>query len=122
MPPGVKQALTVFVPAGIGLGSVRGEAVPPLAGRRPVRRMGMPALDDWRCSRLRTEPAHQEAFVSQGRPRIWDNEAEAEVAIEALIAWASEQQRQPSDVRMVLVFNPANRGVGPDTEFAVALR
>jgi hypothetical protein len=72
---------------------------------------------------LRTEPAHQEAFVGQGKPGIWDNEAEAEVAIEALIAWASEQQRQPSGgVRSVLVFNPANQGAGPDVEFAVALR
>jgi hypothetical protein len=53
---------------------------------------------------------------------VWSNEAEIEVAIEALIAWASEQQRQPSDVRMVLVFNPANQAAGPDTEFAVALR
>jgi DNA-binding transcriptional MerR regulator len=71
---------------------------------------------------LRTEPAHQEAFVSQEKPGIWDNGAEAEVAIEALIAWASEQQRQPSDVRSVLVFNPASQGAGPDTQFAVALR
>jgi DNA-binding transcriptional MerR regulator len=71
---------------------------------------------------LRTEPAHQEAFVGQGKPGTWDNEAEAEVAIETLIAWASERQRQPSDVRMVLVFNPANQGAGPDCEFAVALR
>ena len=62
---------------------------------------------------LRTEPAHQEAFVGQGRPGIWDNEAEAEVAIESLVAWASEQQRQPSGgVRMVLVFNPLTRGLG----------
>ena len=67
--------------------------------------------------------AHQEAFVSQGRPGIWGNGTEAEVAIETLIAWASQQQRQPSDgVRMVLLFNPANKGAGPDLEFAVALR
>ena len=71
---------------------------------------------------LRTELAHQEAFVGQGRPGVWSDGAEAEVAIESLVAWASEHQRQPSDVRMVLVFNPANQGAGPDTEFAVALR
>jgi DNA-binding transcriptional MerR regulator len=71
---------------------------------------------------LRTEPAHQEAFVGQGKPGIWDSGAEAEVAIESLIAWASEHQRQPSDLRMVLVFNPANQGAGPDTEFALPLR
>jgi DNA-binding transcriptional MerR regulator len=71
---------------------------------------------------VRTEPAHQEAFVGQGKPGTWDNKAEAEVAIEALIAWASEHQRQPSDVRSLLVFNPANQAAGPETEFAVALR
>ena len=71
---------------------------------------------------LRTEPAHQEAFVGQGKPGIWDNEAEAEVAIESLVTWASEHQRQPSGgVRMLLIFNPANQGAGPDCEFAVAL-
>ena len=71
---------------------------------------------------LRTEPAHQEVFVGQERPGIWANEGEAEIAIEALFTWASEQQRQPSDgVRSLLVFNPANMAAGPDIEFAVAL-
>ena len=72
---------------------------------------------------LRKEPAHQEAFVRQGSPGAWGSGAEAEVAIESLFAWASEQQRQPSDgVRSVLIFNSANPGAGPDTEFAVSLR
>jgi DNA-binding transcriptional MerR regulator len=72
---------------------------------------------------LRTEPAHQEAFVGQGTPGMWGNGAEIEVAIEALVAWASEQERQPSGgVRSVLVFNPANQGAGPDCAFALALR
>jgi hypothetical protein len=72
---------------------------------------------------LRTEPAHQEAFVGQGRPGIWGSGTEIEVAIEALVARASEQQRQPSGgVRSMLIFNPANQGAGPDCEFAVALR
>jgi DNA-binding transcriptional MerR regulator len=72
---------------------------------------------------LRTEPAHQEAFVGQGKPGMWANGADIEVAIEALIAWASEHQRQPSGgVRSLLVFNPASQGAGPDCEFAVALR
>ena len=49
--------------------------------------------------------------------------AEAEIAIEALFAWTSEQHRQPSGgVRSVLVFNPAKPGTGPETEFAVPLR
>jgi DNA-binding transcriptional MerR regulator len=70
---------------------------------------------------LRTEPAHQEAFVRPDAAGMGG--AQAEVAIEALFAWASEQHRQPSGgVRSVLVFNPANKGAGPDTEFAVSLR
>ena len=72
---------------------------------------------------LRTEPAHQEAFVRPGDSGMGGGGAEAEIAIEAMFAWASEQHRQPSGgVRSVLVFNPANPGAGPDSEFAVALR
>jgi DNA-binding transcriptional MerR regulator len=72
---------------------------------------------------LRTEPAHQEAFVRPDAPGMGGGGAQAEIAIEALFAWTSEQHRQPSGgVRSVLVFNPANQGAGPDTEFAVSLR
>jgi hypothetical protein len=72
---------------------------------------------------LRTEPAHQEAFVRQEAPGRWVSGTRVEIAIEALFAWAAEQQRQPSGgVRSVLVPNPANQGAGPDCEFAVPLR
>lgn len=72
---------------------------------------------------LRTEAAHQEAFVRPDGPGMGGGGAQAEIAIEALFAWTSEQHRQPSGgVRSVLVFNPANQGAGPDTEFAVSLR
>jgi DNA-binding transcriptional MerR regulator len=72
---------------------------------------------------LRTEPAHQEAFVRPDVPGMGGGGAQAEVAIQALFAWASEQQRQTSGgVRAVLVFNPANQKAGPDAEFAVSLR
>jgi DNA-binding transcriptional MerR regulator len=72
---------------------------------------------------LRTEPAHQEAFVRPGASGMGGGGAEAEIAIEAMFAWASEQHREPSGgVRSVLIFNPANPGAGPDNEFAVALR
>jgi DNA-binding transcriptional MerR regulator len=70
---------------------------------------------------LRTEPAHQEAFVGPAKPGTWGSGTEAEVAIEAMFAWASQQQRQPSDVRSLLIFNPANAGTGPDIQLAVAL-
>jgi DNA-binding transcriptional MerR regulator len=72
---------------------------------------------------LRTEPAHQEAFVRPDAPGMGGGGAQAEIAIEALFAWTSEQHRPPpGGVRSVLVFNPANQGAGPDTEFAVSLR
>lgn len=77
------------------------------------------------CNNSDTEAARtrtRRRSSARGRAGIWDDTAEIEVAIEALVTWASEQQRQPSDVRSVLVFNPANKGAGPDTEFAVALR
>jgi DNA-binding transcriptional MerR regulator len=72
---------------------------------------------------LRSEPAHQEAFVRQETPGQWSSGTQAEIAIEALAAWASEQHRQPSGgVRLVLIPNPANGQAGPDSEFAVPLR
>jgi hypothetical protein len=49
--------------------------------------------------------------------------AQAEIAIEAMFAWAAEQDRQTAGgVRSLLIFNPANPAAGPDGEFAVALR
>ena len=72
---------------------------------------------------LRTEPAHQEAFVRQQAPGASGGGTQAEVAVESLVAWTSEHQRQPSwGVRALLIFNPANADAGPDTEFAIALR
>ena len=76
---------------------------------------------------LRTEPAHEEAFVRQESPGAWASGTQAELAIQALRAWATEHGRQPlgdgsGAVRMVLISNPANGGRGPDSQFAVTLR
>jgi len=72
---------------------------------------------------LRTEPAHQEAFVRHDKPGRWASGTQVEVALGALFAWAVEQHRQPSGgVRGVLVPDPANRETGPYTEFALSLR
>jgi DNA-binding transcriptional MerR regulator len=72
---------------------------------------------------LRTEPAHQEACVRPEKPAQWVSGTQAELAIEALAAWASHQQRQPSGgIRLVLIPNPASAGAGPDSEFALPLR
>ena len=74
---------------------------------------------------LRTEPAHEEAFVRQETPGAWASGAQAELAMQSLRAWATEHGRQPlgaGAVRMLLISNPANGGRGPDSQFAVALR
>ncbi|WP_410673290.1 MerR family transcriptional regulator [Amycolatopsis sp. cmx-4-68] len=72
---------------------------------------------------LRTEAAHQEAFVRQETPGRWAGTAQVEVAVGALFAWASEQGRPPSGgVRCVLVPDPAQGGNGPYVEFALSLR
>jgi DNA-binding transcriptional MerR regulator len=72
---------------------------------------------------LRTEPAHEEVFVRQEAPGAWASGTQAELALQAIRAWATEHDRQPLDgIRMVLIHNPANGGRGPDTQFAVALR
>lgn len=71
---------------------------------------------------LRTERAHQEACVRPETPGQWGSGTQAELAVEALAAWASEQQRQPSGgIRLLLVPNPASEGAGPDSEFALPL-
>jgi DNA-binding transcriptional MerR regulator len=105
-------------------GEVSGDSDGPVEWCRPV-----PEADaDEVAARfpdltLRTEPAHQEAYVRQGPAGQLGGGTQAEVAIEALIAWASEQRRQPSGgLRLVLVPNPDSGQAGPDGEFAVALR
>lgn len=72
---------------------------------------------------LRTEPAHEEAFVRNEPPGPWTSGTQAVVAIEALAAWASRRRRHPAGgLRLVLVPNPASAGAGPDGEFALPLR
>ena len=71
---------------------------------------------------LRTEPAHEEAYVRTGRARHI-GATQAEVALHSLAAWAAEQSRDAAEgVRFVLVPDPESRGEGPDGEFAVVLR
>jgi DNA-binding transcriptional MerR regulator len=71
---------------------------------------------------LRTEPAHQEAFVRQETPGRWAAGSQVEVAVGALFAWAAEQKRHPSGgVRGVLVSAAGTQGTGPYVEFALSL-
>jgi DNA-binding transcriptional MerR regulator len=71
---------------------------------------------------LRTEPTHDEAFVRPETSGQW-SATQAEIALQSLASWASDQQRQSSGgVRLLLMFGTGNGQSGPDTEFAVALR
>ncbi len=71
---------------------------------------------------LRTDPAHQEAFIHQGHA-AQVGATQAALAIESLLAWATDQHRQNSGgIRQVYLHNPANGGTGPDCDFAVPLR
>lgn len=72
---------------------------------------------------LRTEPAHQEACVRPEVPGGRAGATEAELAVEALTAWAAREGRTPSGaIRLLLVPGPAGQGTGPTGEFAVPLR
>lgn len=105
-------------------GEVSGDSDGPVEWCRPVpadeaERLAaeMPAFS------LRTEPAHQEAFVRLGIAEAAEGGTEAELALQTMIAWATEHRREPNGgIRMVLIHNPANGGKGPDREFAVSLR
>ena len=72
---------------------------------------------------LRTDPAHQEAFVLPRTPGSLAGGSEAELAFQELRAWAVQNRREASGgIRMLLVHNPANGDAGPDTQFTVPLR
>jgi hypothetical protein len=70
---------------------------------------------------LRTEPAHQEAYVHLPSAQV--GEAESILVLETVAAWATEHRRQPAEgFRIVLVAKPASDGGGPACDFAVPLR
>jgi DNA-binding transcriptional MerR regulator len=69
---------------------------------------------------LRTEPAHQEAFIHTGQDRL--GTAALTPVIEGLFRWAQEQHHQPAGgLRQVMISNPAAGANGPDFEWAIAL-
>jgi DNA-binding transcriptional MerR regulator len=70
---------------------------------------------------LRTEPAHQEAFVRLDP--AGDSGPHTELALRALAGWAADHHREPAGaIRLVLVPKPVSTGDGPDGHFAVPLR
>jgi DNA-binding transcriptional MerR regulator len=73
---------------------------------------------------LRTEPAHQEACVHLDQDAT---DAQAQLVLDSALAWAAEQQRQPSDIGLRITFlttavpvTDASTLAG--AEFAVPLR
>ncbi len=70
---------------------------------------------------LRTEPAHQEAYVHTGQARL--AAAQLTPVIESLFHWAMEHQRPTAGgLRQLLIANPESGGNGPDGEWAIALK
>ncbi len=71
--------------------------------------------------KLRTEPAHREAFVHLG-PGGQIGAAQWQLAFEALRAWASEHRAHPSElgIRVTFLANaPVTEGSEPDCDVAV---
>jgi DNA-binding transcriptional MerR regulator len=71
---------------------------------------------------LRTEPAHQEAYVHLGRAPI--QQTQMQLVTQTLRAWAAQQQRQPSQLGVRLTFVAPARVTGesaPECDFAVPL-
>ena len=105
-------------------GEVSGDSDGPIEWCRPVPEdRAEEVAARFPLYELRTEPAHEEAFVRQEAPGSWASGTTAELALQALRSWAMEHQRQPAEgIRMLLISNPANGGRGPDSQFAVALK
>lgn len=73
---------------------------------------------------LRTEPAHDEAFVRRGDAATW-NSTDAELAFQAILDWATANAREPGGaVRVAFIANADTTasGHGPDGEFVVPLK
>lgn len=71
---------------------------------------------------LRSEPAHEEAFVSLGTGET--PAAEWPVIAGSLFTWADEQNRRPSELGVRVTFlasSPLTSGREPDRDFAVPL-
>jgi DNA-binding transcriptional MerR regulator len=76
---------------------------------------------------LRTDPAHQEAYIHMAQEPL--TAAQSQLVSDSFMAWAAEQQRQPSDLplRVILLattapVTDASRRGGSDFDFALPLR
>ncbi len=71
---------------------------------------------------LRTEPAHEEAFVHLGTAQV--NAAQWQVVAQTLHAWGAEQHRKPSDLAVRVTYlaaPPLTADRRPDCDFAIPL-
>lgn len=72
---------------------------------------------------LRTEPAHEEAFVPLGTVEV--SAGQWQLIADTLFGWAAQQQRQPSDLGVRLTYlatPPRTADSRPDIDYAVPLR
>ncbi|HEX3789349.1 MAG TPA: helix-turn-helix domain-containing protein [Pseudonocardiaceae bacterium] len=71
---------------------------------------------------LRVEPAHEEAFVHLDRAAGVDG-AQAEAVLQAIVAWAGGQRRQPNGpARQIFISRNSTDQEGPACDFAVPMR
>ena len=71
---------------------------------------------------LRTEPAHEEAYVDLGKAEM--TAPQWQLVTQALLSWVAAQQRRPGDLGVRLTFRasgPAAAGDRPDCDFALPL-
>ena len=105
-------------------GEVSADSDGPVEFCRPIADEGAEATaSQYPELHLRIEPAHEEAVVHLG-PDPQDDTPWAVVS-ESLYTWASEQQREPSDLGMrltYLVVPPRSTTSVPDIDIAVPLR
>lgn len=112
----------VTAPFAIYHGWVSQDSDGPVEWCWPVARdRGAEIVADFPDLTLRTEPAHQEAFVHIGREYL--GPAQLVPVLEGLSSWILGQHRRPAGgLRQILVSVGHSLGRRPDIEYAFALR
>ncbi len=94
-----------------------GRVVPAGSGQPGGRARGrFPALA------LRTEPAHEEAYIDLGKAEM--TPPQWQLASKALLSWVTAQQRRPGDLGIRVTFHatkPVTAASRPDCDFALPL-
>jgi hypothetical protein len=77
---------------------------------------------DFPVLHLRTEPAHEEAYVDLGQAEM--TPAQWQLASQALQSWVAAQQRRPGNLSVRVTYQasrPVTAESRPDCDFAVPL-